>query len=237
MGAFSDLAQRERHPCVAQAFEFANAEALEGFLVDVSEYEEKKQVRSHFIPSNFHLVPSGTLRLLIANVETFFSITQRRMCLRINMPSSSAQWTISLEGRRSDAKVEDKDEKTEGGTARDIRLAHALEELFESALAAGGREYVPLVRPGREAKNGRGAERSYLVPSSLGEGELDIVRAHCLLTRHWDVYTHNAQFVVALGTESDKQYSSLSTHCVSHHYSCSFIRAVARLSSEYPLPT
>jgi len=32
-------------------------------------------------------------------------------------------------------------------TARDIRLAYALEELFESALAAGGREYVPLVRP------------------------------------------------------------------------------------------
>jgi hypothetical protein len=48
-----------------------------------------------------------------------------------------------------------------GVTARDIRLAYALEELFESALAAGGREYVPLVRPGREAKNGRGALNGY----------------------------------------------------------------------------
>jgi hypothetical protein len=56
-------------------------------------------------------------------------------------------WT-HVARRRSDAKVEDKDEKTHGVTARDIRLAYyALEELFESAPAAGGREYVPPVRP------------------------------------------------------------------------------------------
>ena len=30
-------------------FEFANVEALEGFLVDLAEYEEKKQVRSHYV--------------------------------------------------------------------------------------------------------------------------------------------------------------------------------------------
>ncbi|KAF8494844.1 hypothetical protein F5888DRAFT_606090 [Russula emetica] len=80
--------------------EFANAEALEGFLV-----EEKKQ-------------------------------SVCRMCLRINMPSSSA-WT-HVARRRSDAKVDDKDKKTHGVSARDIRLANALEELYESALAAGG---------------------------------------------------------------------------------------------------
>lgn len=39
-------------------FEFANAEALEGFLADLSEYEEKKQVCSH----------SFTVRLPIDNV-------------------------------------------------------------------------------------------------------------------------------------------------------------------------
>ena len=48
---------------------------------------------------------------------------------------------------RKRSKVEDKDERTQGVTARDIRLAYALEELSESALAAGGREYVLLVRP------------------------------------------------------------------------------------------
>ncbi len=55
-------------------------------------------------------------------------------------------WT-HVARRRSDVKVEDKGEKIQGVTARDIRLAYALEELFESALAAGGREYVPLVQP------------------------------------------------------------------------------------------
>ena len=43
--------------------------------------------------------------------------------------------------------MEDKDEKIQGVTVRDIRLAYALEGLFESALAAGGREYVPHVWP------------------------------------------------------------------------------------------
>lgn len=57
-------------------------------------------------------------------------------------------WT-HVARRRSDesAKMGEMDEKTPGVTARDIRLAYALEELFESALAADGREYVPLVRP------------------------------------------------------------------------------------------
>jgi len=43
--------------------------------------------------------------------------------------------------------MEDMDEKIQGVTARDIRLAYALEELFESALAVGGREYAPLMLP------------------------------------------------------------------------------------------
>jgi hypothetical protein len=55
-------------------------------------------------------------------------------------------WT-HVARRRSDAGVKDKDDKIQGVTARDIRLAYALEELFESVLAAGGRAYVPIVRP------------------------------------------------------------------------------------------
>jgi hypothetical protein len=57
-------------------------------------------------------------------------------------------WThVARRRSDADATVEDKDEKTQGVTARDIRLAYALEGLFESALVAGGREYIPLVRP------------------------------------------------------------------------------------------
>jgi hypothetical protein len=43
--------------------------------------------------------------------------------------------------------VEDKGDKRQGVTARDIRLAYALEGLFESAMVAGGEVYVPRVRP------------------------------------------------------------------------------------------
>jgi hypothetical protein len=44
--------------------------------------------------------------------------------------------------------VKDKDgEKIQGVTARDIRLAYALEGMFESALAASGGKYVPCMRP------------------------------------------------------------------------------------------
>ncbi|KAN0113998.1 hypothetical protein V8E52_007147, partial [Russula decolorans] len=96
--------------------EFANATALEGFLADLSEYEEENQ---HHAKTNVFEDQHAVL------VSTWTHVARRR----------------------SDAKVEDKDEKTHGVTARDIRLAYALEELFESALAAGGREYVPPVRP------------------------------------------------------------------------------------------
>ena len=58
-------------------------------------------------------------------------------------------WT-HVARRRSDAGVKDKDEKIQGVTARDIRLAYALEKSFESALAAGGMGYVPHVRPEAE---------------------------------------------------------------------------------------
>ena len=57
-------------------------------------------------------------------------------------------WThVARRRSGADAKVEDMVEKTQGITARDIRLAYALEELFESSLIASGREYVPLVLP------------------------------------------------------------------------------------------
>jgi hypothetical protein len=54
-------------------------------------------------------------------------------------------WTHTA--RRSDGNVEGKDEKIAGVTVRDIWLAYALEELFESSLVVRGREYVPHVRP------------------------------------------------------------------------------------------
>ena len=47
--------------------------------------------------------------------------------------------------QNSDASGEDT--KTQGVTARDIRLAYALEKLFESALAESGEDYVPRLRP------------------------------------------------------------------------------------------
>lgn len=56
-------------------------------------------------------------------------------------------WT-HVARRGSDREVEGtNDENVQGVTARDIRLAYALEGLFVSALAAGGSEYVPVVRP------------------------------------------------------------------------------------------
>jgi hypothetical protein len=61
-------------------------------------------------------------------------------------------WT-HVARRRSETKVENKDEKIQGVTARDIRLAYALEGLFENAMAAGGREYVPLVQPEADRPN------------------------------------------------------------------------------------
>ena len=53
--------------------------------------------------------------------------------------------------RMPDADIKDKDYKTPGVTARDIRLACALES-FESALSAGWERYDPRVRPEAETK-------------------------------------------------------------------------------------
>jgi len=47
----------------------------------------------------------------------------------------------------------DKHTKTQGVTARDIYLAYALEELFESALAESGENYVPRLRPEADQPN------------------------------------------------------------------------------------
>jgi hypothetical protein len=44
-------------------------------------------------------------------------------------------WT-HVTARRPNADVQDEDSTTEGVTARDLRLAYALEALFENALAA-----------------------------------------------------------------------------------------------------
>jgi hypothetical protein len=78
---------------LSKRFEFADAEALQGFLADLSKYEEKKQVRSLFRFLLFHFFYLQCQFL----TKHFISITQRRMCLRIDMLSSSALGRTSLE--------------------------------------------------------------------------------------------------------------------------------------------
>jgi hypothetical protein len=57
-------------------FEFADAEALEGFLADLSEYEEKKQVRSsHSV--QLHFVPSHTLSICRLPIFETFSASRK----------------------------------------------------------------------------------------------------------------------------------------------------------------
>jgi len=97
-------------------FEFMSAQALQAFLADLSEYERKKQHH--------------------ARTNVFEDEDQHTVLV--------STWTHVAQKPNADA--EDKDAKTPGVTARDIRLAYALEKLFESALAASGREYKPRVR-------------------------------------------------------------------------------------------
>jgi pterin-4a-carbinolamine dehydratase len=101
-------------------FDFWSAEALEEFLADLNKYEKKKQ---HHAKTNVIKSQHAVL------VNTWTHVARRR----------------SLAD--ADVKDEDEDHKTPGVTARDIRLAYALEGLFESALAADGEEYIPHVRP------------------------------------------------------------------------------------------
>jgi hypothetical protein len=56
-------------------------------------------------------------------------------------------WTHVARKPNVDARDGGKASRTQGVTARDIRLAYALEELFESALTASGEEYDPRLRP------------------------------------------------------------------------------------------
>ena len=69
-------------------FDFASARSLKQFLADLDEYEEKEQVRSVqlTIPDN----DTNSLLFFISSSPFVFncrmlSITQRRMCLRINV--------------------------------------------------------------------------------------------------------------------------------------------------------
>jgi len=103
-------------------FEFMSAQALQAFLADLSEYERKEQ---HHARTNV-LEDEDQHTVLVST------------------------WTHDARGPTWDAEDEDEDNKMQGVTARDIRLAYALEKLFESALAASGREYKPRVRPEEE---------------------------------------------------------------------------------------
>lgn len=102
-------------PVLRKRFEFTSADALQDFLADLREYEEKKR---HHAKKNLFEDQHSVL------VST---------------------WTHVARKRNPDAS--DYDTKTQGVTARDIRLAYALEKLFESALAASGGDYVPRLRP------------------------------------------------------------------------------------------
>ncbi|KAI0256066.1 hypothetical protein BJV78DRAFT_1278634 [Lactifluus subvellereus] len=101
-------------------FDFASAEALQAFLADLREYEEKKQHH--------------------AKTNVFEDQHQHAVLV--------STWTHVARKPSDDAKGGDKDGvKTQGVTARDIRLAYALEELVERALATSGKEYSPRSRP------------------------------------------------------------------------------------------
>jgi hypothetical protein len=62
-------------------FEFANAKALKGFLADLSEYEETKQVRFLSFPFNFTLSPLGLSVCAIANVLKPLSASRKDECV------------------------------------------------------------------------------------------------------------------------------------------------------------
>jgi hypothetical protein len=101
-------------------FDFGSVEALEEFLADLCEYEEKKQIRFHSVllrclhpyQTTIQSISlfSKLVRLQILT-QKLFSITQRRMCMRANMPSCR-HWTHVVR-RRSDADVKDKDDRTQ----------------------------------------------------------------------------------------------------------------------------
>jgi len=104
-------------------FDFASAEALQAFLADLRAYEEEK---------HHH-----------AKTNVFEDRRQRAVLV--------STWTHVARKPNDDAEGGDKDgTKTQGVTARDIRLAYALEELVERALAASGKEYCPRGRPGAD---------------------------------------------------------------------------------------
>jgi hypothetical protein len=137
-------------------FEFANAKALKRFLANLRKYEETMQVRFfHSFRSTFTFT-LYRLRELPINVlkNLFFQHHAKTNVFRDQHAILVRTWTHVARRRSADAdadadaKAEDnKGEKINGVTARDIRLAYALEGFFESVLAAGGEEYVPLVRP------------------------------------------------------------------------------------------
>jgi hypothetical protein len=79
------------------------------------------------------------------------------MTLRIDIPSSSARGDVSLEEADEMRKWRIRMRRHRGYCAR--YSARILEEVSESALALalGGREYVPLVRP--EAERQKAVER------------------------------------------------------------------------------
>ena len=137
-------------------FEFANAKALKGFLADLRKYEETKQVR--FLISfrsttfHFHFVPFARIELPINVLKNLFQHHAKTNVFWDQHAVLVSTWTHVARRRSADAdadaKAKDKKgEKIHGVTARDIRLAYILEGLFESTLVAGGKEYVPLVRP------------------------------------------------------------------------------------------
>jgi hypothetical protein len=107
-------------------FEFANSKALERLLTDLSEYEEKKQVRFSFRFSFSPVLSPSGRECSFADCHALclkpFSTSCKDECVSGSYVSTA--WT-DVARRRSgtDAKVEDKDQKKiERVTARDIWL-------------------------------------------------------------------------------------------------------------------
>ncbi|KAI0268728.1 hypothetical protein BC834DRAFT_968176 [Gloeopeniophorella convolvens] len=110
-------------------FELPSSEALHEFLADLKDYEA---TNNHHAKTQADELDRAVL------VSTWTHVARR--------PGAAAAPPRAGAGAVAAAS----DEKVQGVTARDIRLAYELEKMFERALAASGTEYRAQLRPEAE---------------------------------------------------------------------------------------
>ncbi|KAI9463672.1 hypothetical protein BJY52DRAFT_1184676 [Lactarius psammicola] len=97
----------------------------------------------------FEFASADTLQEFLADLTEYEEKKQHHAKTNIFEDQHSvlvSTWTHVARKQNLDANSGG-DTKMQGVTARDIRLAYALEKLFESALATNGEDYVPRLRP------------------------------------------------------------------------------------------